>query len=53
MELKTNVIKIEGYVKEIKINEKGFREFKVELLSGEEPDWREIIKKKVNIEVLL
>lgn len=48
--MKTDIIK--GYVKEIKLNEKGFREITVELLSGEEPDYRELIKKQVNIKII-
>ena len=43
---------IKGYVKEVKLTEKGFRELKIELLSEEEPDWRELIKKQVKIKVI-
>ena len=44
--------RLKGYIKEIKLNERGLREIKVELISEEEPDFRDLIKKQVNIVVL-
>jgi hypothetical protein len=45
-------MKIKAYIKEVLMNERGHREIKLELLSTDEPDWRELIKKQVDVEVL-
>lgn len=42
---------MKGYIKEILISDNGHREIKVELLEEQEPDWRELIKKQVNITI--
>jgi len=42
---------LKGVVEKILMNEKGHRELVIQILSEDEPDWRDVIKKQVLMEI--